>query len=88
MKRFISYAALALLTAMTAMSLTACGSGDDDDDDDKGGNAQNVMTKAQVRSILLSKKEWTVETGEDTRYLFAFEENSVRIMGHHAEEGG
>ena len=35
MKRFISYAALALLTAMTAMSLTACGS---DDDEDNGGS--------------------------------------------------
>lgn len=31
MKRFISYAALALMTAMTAMSLTACGSDDDED---------------------------------------------------------
>ena len=35
MKRFISYAALALLTAMTAMSLTACGG---DDDEDNGGS--------------------------------------------------
>ncbi len=75
MKRFLSLAAYALLTATMTFSLAACGGSDDDED--KDGGAKETMTKEQVRSILLSKKEWTVETGEDTRYLFAFEENSV-----------
>ena len=75
MKRFLSLAAYALLTATMTFSLAACGGSDDDED--KDGGAKETMTKAQVRSILLGKQEWTVKIAENAKYVFAFQNNSV-----------
>ncbi|MBR1651932.1 MAG: hypothetical protein IJ692_00910 [Alloprevotella sp.] len=60
MKRFLSFAAFAMMLAATALSFSACGSHDDDDDLDKLPDVPK--TAEQARKMLIG--QWEVKLGD------------------------